>query len=263
MIFCPHFPALNIRTGGIDKLIMAYKQIFGNSDHTMINDDQIDWKNVRKYIEGLCKLEEIYIKKEHNLRNNKENIKIPEETVEEKYRKFDLIPGFNREVEKFINPFKPNWESRYYKMLFPNFKGNCDKDIKQQIAINYLEGLEWTFKYYNGECIDWRWCYKYHYPPLLVDLIKEVPISEKRFLLDQTCNPVTELVQLCYVLPKVYIHLLPKELKEVLLKNYSHMYKSEEELLWAYCKYFWESHVVFEEWDIQQLETIVNNTTPC
>jgi 5'-3' exonuclease len=257
--FLPHFPAINIRTGGIDKLLMAYNVVFDNINDTIIKNNIIQWANFRKYILYLSGLEEMYYKKEHNLRNYKEKMKIMEETPEEKYKKFEIIPGFNREVEKFINPYKEHWQSRYYKMLFPNFNGNCDANIKQSISQNYLEGLEWTFKYYTTDCIDWRWTYNYHYPPLLADLLKEIPLTNKNILEHKTIDPVSELVQLSYVLPKANLHLLPNKISTKLTSYFNHIYKEEEIFLWAYCKYFWESHVVFNDWNIEELEKFINN----
>ena len=67
------------------------------------------------------------------------------------------------------------------------------------VCTNYLEALEWTMKYYTVGCADWRWCYNYSYPPLMQDLIHHIPITEKEFVVTQKENPVSELVQLCYV----------------------------------------------------------------
>jgi hypothetical protein len=52
-------------------------------------------------------------------------------------------------------------------------------------------------------------------------------------------EPVTELFQLYYVLPKSSAYLLPAYLRE----------KKEEEsddyeFIWCFCKYFWECSVV-------------------
>ena len=51
--FLPHFPALNIRTTGIDRLIETYKFLFSGTNETLTKDRQIIWKNVRKFINDL------------------------------------------------------------------------------------------------------------------------------------------------------------------------------------------------------------------
>ena len=90
-----------------------------------------------------------------------------------------MLPMKERSVEKYINPFNKDWEYRYYKALFDV---EITDDRKKQICVNYLEGLEWTFSYYIEGCIDWRWCYNYHYAPLFKDLVKYIPHMDTQFL---------------------------------------------------------------------------------
>jgi len=257
--FLPHFPAINIRTGGVDKMINAYKATIGNTNLNLTDGKTIYWGNVRKIVQQLANQEEEFIIKEHRARNNKEKHKLPNTTPENKFKNFELTPFYDREMEHFINPVKPNWQSRYYRGLF-GIKTDENNEQKRNIAINYLEGLEWTMKYYTSGCPDWRWRYKYNYPPLLEDLIRFIPIFNNEFVLYKTPNPVSEIVQLCYVLPRTSINLLPHKLYFELLKRYDHWYKGDCEFVWAYCKYFWESHVDKSEIDINELERfIVNN----
>lgn len=250
--FLPHFPAINIRTGGVDKMLNAYKATIGNTNENLINGKTIIWKNVRIVVQFLADLEEEYIIKEHKVRNKKEQYLIPESTPEEKFKKFESIPLYERQVEKYINPLKADWQSRYYSSLF-----NSNENI-ESICVNYLEGLEWTMKYYTSGCPDWRWRYKYNYPPLLQDLIRFIPLQNTMFVTEKPDNPVSELVQLCYVLPRTSLNLLPTKLYFELIRRYDHWYKANCEYVWAYCKYFWESHVEMNELDINELETFIS-----
>ena len=70
-------------------------------------------------------------------------------------------------------------------------------------------------------------------------------------------KPVNELVQLCYVLPRASLTLLPKPLYFELIKRYNHWYKGNCDFVWAYCKYFWESHAEMEEIDLYELENFI------
>jgi 5'-3' exoribonuclease 2 len=250
----PHFPALNIRTGGVDKLINAYKATIGEGDTYLTDGKTINWKILRKFLKFLADLEEAFIVKEHKSRTNKERYQLAETTPEEKFKKFEMTPVYERDIEKYINPFKPNWQKRYYNALF---KKDLTDDNKREIATNYLEGLEWTMKYYTSGCPDWRWKYKYNYPPLLEDLLRVTPISDTIFVPQKPANPVSEIVQLCYVLPRSQLNLLPNKLFFELIKKYDHWYKADCNFVWAYCRYFWESHVEMGEINIDELEQFV------
>jgi 5'-3' exonuclease len=254
--FLPHFPAINIRTGGVDKMMNAYKATIGDKNINLTDGKTIYWSNVRKIVQFLAKQEENFIIKEHRSRNNREKCKLPDTTPEEKFKKFESTPLYDREMEYFINPVKPFWQSRYYQGLF-GIKPYSDDAQKRDICINYLEGLEWTMKYYTNECPDWRWRYKYNYPPLLQDLIRFIPIFDTEFVPYCSPNPVSEIVQLCYVLPRASLCLLPNRLYFELIKKYDHWYKGNCDFVWAYCRYFWESHVEMNDIDIDELEQFI------
>jgi len=255
--FMPHFPAINIRTGGIDKLLNAYKATIGNTSDTLTDGKTIYWKNVRKLVTFLAGQEEDFLKTEMKMRDKREKYNLPCETPEQKYAKFEAIPTYEREIEKYINPYKNGWQTRYYKCLL---KMDNDEERKKQISLNYLEGLEWTMKYYTSGCVDWRWCYHYHYPPLLEDLIKYMPYFETTFVETKSPDPVTQMVQLCYVLPRQSLSLLPEKLYKRLIAEHGDWYKTECEFVWAFCRYFWESHVELPEIDIDELDKIVMET---
>jgi 5'-3' exonuclease len=253
--FMPHFPSVNIRTGGVDKMLNAYKATIGGTNENLTNGKKIYWKNVRKLIQNLADSEEEFIKKETKLRDRREKMVIPNKTPEEQFKKFESIPTYERIMEKYINPFKPSWQTRYYMSLFDFYP---DEERKKQICTNYLEGLEWTMKYYTTGCPNWRWTYKYNYPPLFSDLLHFIPYFDTELVPYKAPNPVTELVQLCYVLPKQSLHLLPEKLYKKLLDKRDHWYRSDCQFIWAYCRYFWESHVELPDIDIDELEKFVN-----
>jgi 5'-3' exoribonuclease 1 len=250
--FMPHFPSINIRTGGIDKMLNAYKATIGPSEF-LTDGTKIYWKNVRKLVQFLANLEEANLKTEASLRDKRENSRMPETTPEDRLKKFEALPTYDRVIEKYINPHSSNWQARYYKTLFDV---EIDEMRKKQICTNYLEGLEWTMRYYTSGCPDWRWCYNYNYPPLLEDLIHHIPYFDTTFIGANDRKPVTEMTQLCYVLPKQSLHMIPKKIHDKVRE--SGWYKSDCEFVWAYCRYFWECHVQLPEIDIDELEKMVN-----
>lgn len=253
--FMPHFPSINIRTGGVDKMMNAYKATIG-PDENLTDGKTIYWNNVRKLIKFLAALEEQHFMAEQKSRNYREGKTMPQNTPEEKFKRFDSTPIYERELEKYINPFKPFWQSRYYRALF-DIHSDSNEEQRKDIATNYLQGLEWTMKYYTTGCPDWRWRYKYNYPPLLEDLIKHVPVFGCEFVAEKPPAPVEDLVQLCYVLPRDNLNLLPAKLVKELLHKHDHWYKGNCDFVWAYCRYFWEAHVEMNEIDIDELEQFI------
>jgi 5'-3' exonuclease len=256
--FLPHFPALNIRTTGIENLINAYKFVFQNGGEceTLTKNRVINWKNMRKFVAHLAANELEYIQEEYVLRE-KASKRLQYGTARANDPEQDenlLLPLKERAHELYINPKELGWEARYYKVLMNTA---IDDDRRKEISTNYLEGLEWTMKYYSSGCADWRWQYHYHYPPLLVDLIKFVPYFDHTFVPLQAKQPVSPLAQLSYVLPPASMGLIPYALHKKLLTEQPDWYVSDYTFLWAFCKFFWEAHVELPHIDMAVLEELV------
>ena len=251
--FLPHFPAINIRTGGIHKLLNAYKATVGKTPNVLTDGTQIFWSPFRKFVGFLSNQEEDFLKNETKQRDRQEKYFLPTDTPENTFKKFELIPTFERESEKFINPFKLYWQDRYYTSLF---KMKMDDTRRTQICVSYLTGLEWTLKYYTTNCPDWRYSYNYEYPPLLEDLHKFIPSFNMEFMPFKEMMVVSPEVQLCYVLPRASLNLIPGKMGELMRTQYLHLYPDDCDFTWAYCKYFWESHVELPEISIENLINI-------
>lgn len=252
--FLPHFPAVNIRTLGVEILMSAYKKVLGISKKTIINDNKIQWNILSKVIEYLSENEHDNFKREQELRERLSKRKYPSNNYKEQMMKYNMIPMCNRDIEEYINVNKTHWEERYYNKLL-----HCEynqHNIKK-ICLNYLEGLEWTFNYYSGNSIDWNWKYNYHYPPLLKDLNKFVPNWNYDVLnIQYPENDINQYIQLAYVLPKEKLSYLPSKYHYVLLKELGEYYVDDYNLTWAYCKYMWESHPNLPQLDVDTIKEL-------
>ena len=251
--FLPHFPAMNIRTHGITALLDIYRMCIGNDRDSYLispNTNRIQWKKVGQFIKEIAKNEKQLLSQEYAVRKKFDRFNFVEKTVEEKEDLLLNSPIIYRAKEKFICVEQPFWEDRYYQALFhPNVNIN-------EICRNYYEGLEWVYTYYNSECLDWRWKYNYHYPPLFADLCKYVPNENVIVMKNKGFNPVSPIVQLCYVMPRSNLHLLPQHIEQEIKTNFGHLYPVKYEFTWAFCRYFWEAHPNLPEISIQTLETI-------
>lgn len=221
--FLPHFPAVNIRTHGIQHLIDAYKEC--GSPRIISQDGQISWSNLKRIIKWLAKYEEAWIKHEYLQRND-----IVLHHCDDKEKMFNNVPLLYRATEHYINPTEPNWRVRYYGALFGRIEDSTARETsvslepkvnKKAVCHNYYEGLEWVYKYYTNQCCDWRWKYEYNYPPLLLDLAMHSP--KNVYFGQVVLNSCSEKEQLKYVMPTDDV--------------------SNTQFEWAWCKYFWEAHI--------------------
>jgi 5'-3' exonuclease len=260
--FLPHFPSLNIRTNGVQRLLDIYRNVIGNTQERYLISTtkpfKIQWREVTRFLQELSKHETVFIQQEYSQRKKWDGKTIhqyPTETIEQKRDLLQQLPILFRGKEMFINPQEEGWQERYYHTLFTS-----NKPTKKQICMNYLEGLEWVFEYYTNGCLDWKWKYNYQYPPLLKDLINYVPYGKMTFFEKKNSKPFRSITQLAYVLPpNMHDKCLPDHVNKLIKKKYEKYFSYETnedgspflEFQWAFCRYFWESHIDFEDIPIE------------
>ncbi len=267
--FMPHFPALNIRTTGIATLLEAYRAtIAPNETITVAHPDGngIHWPNYKKLIAALATQELNLVRKEHATRDRQARHMRDTDKEDDVMHDVMMLPMTQRDVERSIDPFNAGWERRYYATLCDiPMDGKTDAAEIAALCRNYLEGMEWTFQYYTRGCVDWKWTYANHYPPLLVDLVQHIPDTNApnaslSFLQAKPKEPIRDVVQLCYVLPKASHALLPPAVARGLMRSKlasKYTDDGQHDFKWAYCKYFWECHTDLPALDLDELEEIV------
>ena len=267
--FLPHFPGLNIRTTGHAALMSAYTTLMcGSKTFRLTDDGTIVWKNFRKFVAILAGKERDAIAKDamvrgkmsgsvsRRLRSGTDRDGNQMNEVDVAMERYLNLPVTDRVAEEFVDVSTDHWERRYYDTMLR--MDSSDTTRVSQLCKNYLEGIEWTFRYYTTGCVDWRWTYHTHYPPLLADLQNHIPYFPTEFIVPKSPAPVSPHVQLSYVLPKQHLSLLPDEKRTKLLSEYGALYPDTAEMSWAYCSYIWESHFHLPHVSIAHLEQCVD-----
>jgi 5'-3' exonuclease len=242
--FLPHFPSLNIRTNGFQILLDTYFKVIGKyDDRCFIHNGEIQWKWVKIFLNDIAKNERQYILNETISRDKMDNRSWSANTPEELEQLLTNAPIIYRQDEKYICPQEIGWEKRYYKALL-------NGEESGEVSVNYIEGLEWVYKYYTKDCVDWLWRYKYDYAPLMKDIVKRIGLV---LLKKDVEERLSEKEQMMYVLPNENLYLLGEKGEEI-KEKYKELYPKYYELKWGYCRYFWEAHPKLPEITIEMLK---------
>jgi 5'-3' exonuclease len=212
--FMPHFPALNLRSNGMEILLKCYQRV-----NLPLFRDKVIWENVRTFLETVSEYEKESMVKNHLFRKRF----MPDTSTLEK--QVNNIPMVQMEKELYINPTQPGWEKRYYETL-------CPQEVPT-VCRHFVHMLEWNMLYYTTGCPNWSIYYPLAYPPLLCDLKNHIPVTST---LEYNESKWTENELLKFVLPSMYHRFIEGGVDtETPLPQ----------LEWSYCRYLWESHVLF------------------
>lgn len=158
-----------------------------------------------------------------------ENLEVMEELREEESKRY--LEEFRSQYEKLVKARnlmesineaiknEGNYQEIYYKEYFGITKG-LNVEISK-ICHNYLNGVDFVYKYYYCGCPSWSWYYKYHLSPLLFDLHdylkKMFDNGQEINFVYEPSQPTDPYIQLLYILPNESLCLLPKKLIDKVL----------------------------------------------
>ena len=200
--FMPKCHWFSLHSGGYDIFISAYFQVHNHTELFLVNADSLQintemladiWFLIKNQEQD--KVVALFEKRK------RARIHVKEEMTERERQQLvaDCYPLQHLYVEQQIEPAKPNWQARYYKICL-----NMDKSEPnlQTICQAYLKTLVWNFMYYFNECPSWDWYYSYPYAPTFTDIYNELLQHRNinNFTFGKTA-PLDQQTLLCCVLP--------------------------------------------------------------
>ena len=245
--FLPHFPSINIRNNGIDYLLEVYRNIKSSKHINFIENNKINWQAFHMLCSEISNKEVELINTNIEWKKKVASYSHPL-TIEESLESVSL-KDLKRELYISSNM------NKYYSFLF----NNTEKDV----CTNYLQMLEWTWNYYNGNCKNNYICYEFHCGPLFSSLKKYVPCFNEEILHEDTTKLPSSVSQLLYVLPYDDYHLIPINIDfskfiKLIDKEYINLTETNFPIYFDFCKFFWEGYVDFNYIDLKRLEYTVN-----
>lgn len=236
--FLEHLPSLYIKKNGIDTLMKAYSNAY--KGEYLIKNNVIN-TNFLKDIFYQLRNHETYFFKNYNSETFMES-----NLIENKFSNVNFY--MDTKEDTLLDLKVVNYKQKYN--LYYGLNNLND------ICLNYIEGLLWTFLYYKGHLHNnWSWYYNYHNSPFCSDLFEfiknnehAIQVEKINFIKDVAFMPIK---QLCLVLPKKSLISILKELNynkdDSLIKfiNNSNCYPEQLFIDIINKRYLWQSKIFF------------------
>lgn len=103
------------------------------------------------------------------------------------------------------------WKDKYYSEKF-EWTAETKEQGLRELAENYVQGLQWVLYYYYRGIRSWPWFYKFHYSPMISDVMKGLN-ADMNFTLGQPFKPYEQLMGVLpdrskKIVPTVYWELM-------------------------------------------------------
>ncbi|KAM3526567.1 hypothetical protein NHJ13051_003407 [Beauveria bassiana] len=129
----------------------------------------------------------------------------------------DSSEASQEEYEKLYQDKYQAWKTKYYLQKFPEWESTAYAEEQTNLCENYVEGLQWVLFYYYRGIASWPWFYKYHYAPLISDVVK----GSNAKLVFEKGQPFKPYEQLMGVLPDRSKKIVPTAYHDLMTNSSS------------------------------------------
>jgi len=249
--FIPHILNLNIKTGGLDRLIDITEQAIKNNG-PLVENDKI---NQQTLVEIFTKIAET---------EDNDIITIVNKEIERRPRDFSLASqeyGIKNKDNTLFDIYNNSkkWRYYYYKNLFDI---NINNDSTSIVSYNFIKGIYWTYNYYKKFDLDYTWYYPYTYPPTAKDISNYLKANVVKEI-ESNGNYLSPKCQLLLILPIYSIDLIEDDCKKYMTDisaGMKHLYPKEYKIQTLFKTHLWECCPILPIINIDKI-TKTNNFT--
>jgi len=159
-----------------DKILNIYKDIY--QDGYIIQDNQINLKQLKNFINELSKIELSLFNQTYNLKLTDINNFEKTSYLRKKSSSFNddpldgkIINNVNKDIHD-SNYLEEKYNVSFF--IYPRNEYYKHYDMTPDSSKEYITGLSWIFNYYFNNNLDYSWFYPYEKAPLIYDINKYI-----------------------------------------------------------------------------------------
>ena len=257
---------LHIGLSGVQYLLGIYREVVGDQPSIVHADGTPNKQVLERLFQKMASDENDMVSNYYESSRRRRYRDTPgQSAMEKELRKIDFLPLI-QPVKDTVMLHKNGWRPRYYHR-FLRSQEVFPEDI-QQLCQNYLEGLNWTFRYYTSGCQDWRWHFPYSCAPSCEDISKylsELREKQQPLHLNYLLRPPLETsVQLLSMMPPSSYALIPSDCRNLMTDKASPIadyYPKKFHVEFLYKRYFHEAVLYLPKIEIDRIEEAIQSNT--
>lgn len=261
--FLPHVPTLHLQKGGLARILEEAGALWRAYGHGPVmagtgGGPVLSWAFLAGLLQKLAEDEDDVIWK-----INAEYLKKRPFPTTDPTESYPLVHKDPLAQEIYDLPQPSRWRVVYYQRLFSTRRN--DTSVIATACNQFLQGMEWTFRYYRRVAKDPWWSYPYEFSPSLRDLANYAALFQAAPAAVPAAGATTggfvePHLQLLCILPPESAHLLPTRLRRVMTDpalGCAHMFPTKYPIRTFWKTRLWECAPVLPPLDLPLLRAAI------